>query len=159
VAYSIIGGGAAIALTRLTIEFGRGVIAFVERLSSYRVVPALPSARYRTYSNLANNPVDHVAAYGAMLDQCIGDRQHSGGVIGKQRASFGAGSIDITVDVANFPNDQRSDSARGLDIVTGVGQQLVAEQLFRLNAGQPSDNMRMRLLQFFVKHAQHQQRE
>ena len=126
-AYSIIGGGVAIALTRLTIELGGGVIAFVQRLFSYRVVPALPSARYRTYSNLANNPVDHVAAYGAMLDQCIGDRQHGSGLIDKQRTSFGAGTVDIAVDVANFPNDQCSDSSRGLDIVTGVGQQLVTE--------------------------------
>jgi hypothetical protein len=30
--YSLIGGGVAIALTRLTIELGGGVIAFVERL-------------------------------------------------------------------------------------------------------------------------------
>jgi hypothetical protein len=115
--YSRIGGGVAIALTRLTIEFGGGVIAFVERLFSYRVVPALPSARYRTYSNLANNPVDHVTAYGAMLDQCIGDCEHSGGVRREQRAGFDAGTV-----VADLPNDQGSDSARGLDIVTGAGK-------------------------------------
>jgi hypothetical protein len=145
VAYSIIGGGVAIALTRLTIEFGGGVIAFVQRLFSYRVVPALPSARYRTYSNLANDPVDHVAAYGAMLDQCIGDRQHGSGLIDKQRASFGAGTVDIAVDIANFPRDQASDRARGCGIVAVAGQQLVTEQPFRLNASQPSDNVAVRL--------------
>jgi hypothetical protein len=111
--YAIIGGAVAYSLIKLTTQLGRGVISFVERLFSYRVVSALPSARYRTYSNLANNPVDHVAAYGAMLDQRGGNRRHAGGMRSEQCAGFDADKVDIAADVANFPNDQRSDGARG----------------------------------------------
>jgi hypothetical protein len=100
---------------------------------------------------------DLLAVYGAMLDQCIGDRQHGSGLTDKQRASFGAGTVDIAVDVANFPNNQRSDASGSFDIVTGAGKRrFTAKYFFRHDAGQPSDAMRMRLLKLTIERAGHQ---